>query len=542
MGRFIFFMQFSLATLIALICGFLVNAEDPYRFYTWNVTYGTLSPLGVAKMGILVNGQFPGPPIEAVTNDNILVNVFNNLNESILFTWNGVKQRKTSWQDGVLGTNCPIPPNTNWTYKFQLKDQIGTYNYFLSTQLHRADGGFGAINIASRSIIDIPYLIPSKEFTVLVSDWYNSDHKNLQKFLDSGRLLPRPDGLLINGDPRNGVFTGEKGKTYKFRISNVGIATSINFRIQSHSLTLVEVEGAHTLQEVYESLDVHVGQSVAVLVTLNANVRDYVIIASSRFTSPIYYNTTATLRYAGSNTPASNVYPIGPTYHIHWSMKQARTIRLNLTANAARPNPQGSYHYGTIPVVDRLIVVNKETTIKNKLRYAVNGISYVDPTTPLKVADWYNISDVFHMHSIKGNPVATNYTTGTRVITTTLHDFVEIVFQNNEKTVQSWHLDGNSVYVVGYGSGQWNSSMTKRYNLIDAIARHTYQVYPESWTAVLVSLDNKGMWNLRSAIWANRYLGQQLYVRVWNDEPSVYTEDDPPSNILYCGKFKKPSS
>lgn len=91
-------------------------------------------------------------------------------------------------------------------------------------------------------------------------------------------------------------------------------------------MTLVEVEGAHTLQEVYESLDVHPGQSVAVLVTLNGSLKDYFIIASSRFTKPIL-TTTGYLRYAGSNTPASGPLPIGPTYHIHWSMKQARTIR-----------------------------------------------------------------------------------------------------------------------------------------------------------------------------------------------------------------------
>ena len=118
------------------------------------------------------------------------------------------------------------------------------------------------------------------------------------------------------------------GKTYKFRISNVGISTSINFRIQGHTLTLVEVEGAHTIQEKYESLDVHVGQSVAVLVKLQSAVKDYYIVASSRFTKPIL-TTTAILRYAGSNTPPSLPLPIAPTYHVHWSMKQARTIRLS---------------------------------------------------------------------------------------------------------------------------------------------------------------------------------------------------------------------
>ncbi|GMY11697.1 L-ascorbate oxidase homolog [Fagus crenata] len=530
------FLHFFLGTL-ACLSAFWVNAEDPYRYYTWTITYGTISPLGVPQQGILINGQFPGPILDTVTNDNIIVNVINKLDEPFLITWNGIKQRKTSWQDGVLGTNCPIPPNSNWTYRFQTKDQIGTYTYFPSTKLHRAVGGFGGFNIAQRSIISIPYPQPDGEFTLLVGDWYKASHKVLQQRLDSGSPLPLPDALLINGLPHSSTFTGEPGKTYKFRVSNVGIATSINFRIQGHVLKLIEVEGAHTLQENYESIDVHVGQSIAVLVTLNESTKDYFIVASTRFTKPIL-NTTATLRYAGSNTGASGPLPIGPTYQIHWSMKQARTIRLNLTANAARPNPQGSFHYGTIQVVKRVVLANSQAKINGTLRYAVNSISYVDPATPLKLADWFNISGVFDLNTIKEKPTLGPAIIGTSVIGTTLHDFVEIVFQNNETTIQSWHLDGYSFYVVGYGSGQWSANMTRRYNLVDGIPRHTVQVYPLSWSAVLVSLDNKGMWNLRSAIWSRRYLGQQLYVRVWNNEKSLFTENDVPPNALYCGKAK----
>lgn len=91
-------------------------------------------------------------------------------------------------------------------------------------------------------------------------------------------------------------------------------------------MTLTEVEGSHSLQEVYESIDIHAGQSVAVLVQLQASVKDYYIVASTRFTKPIL-TTTGILRYGGSHTPASLPLPIGPTFHVHWSIKQARTIR-----------------------------------------------------------------------------------------------------------------------------------------------------------------------------------------------------------------------
>ncbi|CAN1225271.1 L-ascorbate oxidase homolog [Linum grandiflorum] len=530
---------------MCLVSGAWVKAEDPYRYFTWEVTYGTVSPLNDPQRAILINGQFPGPPIDAVTNDNILVNVVNKLDVPFLVTWNGIKQRRTSWQDGVLGTQCPIPPNSNWTYKFQVKDQIGTFNYFPSIGMQRAAGGFGAFNINQRSVISKPYPEPFEEFTVLVSDWYNTDFKILEERLDQGTPLPLADGLLINGLPSgvgllimlNSYCASDK--LYKFRISNVGISTAINFRIQGHSMTLIEVEGAHTLQEIYESLDVHVGQSVTVLVRLHAPVvKDYFIVASSRFTKPIL-TTTAILKYAGSTTPASNPLPIGPTYHLHWSMKQARTIRLNLTANAARPNPQGSFHYGTIQVMKTVFLTNSVANINGKLRYAINSISHVDPATPLKLADWFNVPGVFKLNSIPDKPTNTTPVLAPGVLAFELHDFVEIIFQNAEFAVQSWHMDGSSFYVAGYGNGPWTPAMRRRYNLADTVPRHTVQVYPLSWTAILVSLDNKGMWNLRSAIWPKRYLGQQLYMRVANDEKSLFTETDPPPNVLFCGAAQK---
>ncbi|VFQ58394.1 unnamed protein product [Cuscuta campestris] len=148
----------------------------------------------------------------------------------------------------------------------QMKDQIGTCTYFLSTKLQRAVGGYGALNIGRRSVIPIPYAEPSANFTILVSDWWTTDHKVLRRLLDTGKPFPPPNGLLINGLPNNPVaFTANKGKTYMFRVSNIGMTTSINFRIQDHNLQLVEVEGAHTVQDVYDSFDIHVGQSVAFL-------------------------------------------------------------------------------------------------------------------------------------------------------------------------------------------------------------------------------------------------------------------------------------
>lgn len=511
----------------------VVRAEDDYKFFTWTATYGTASPLGVPQQVILINGQFPGPSLDVVTNDNIILNLINKLEQPLLLTWNGIKQRKNSWQDGVLGTNCPIPPNSNYTYKFQTKDQIGSYTYFPSTFMHKAAGGFGALNVHARSVIPVPYAKPDGEFSLLIGDWHKTSHKELQQILDSGKSLPFPDGLLINGKSRS-TFSVNQGKTYMFRISNVGLSTSINFRIQAHKMKLVEVEGSHVVQNFYDALDVHVGQSVSVLVTLDQPPKDYFVIASTRFTRRVL-SSVSVLHYANSRSAVSGSMPDAPAGEVQWSLAQARSFRWNLTANGARPNPQGSFHYGTITPSTTILLANSAPVIGGKQRYAVNGVSYIDPDTPLKLADYFNIPGVFNLNGIKSSPAA-GATLATSVLPTSLHQFVEIVFQNDENTLQSWHLDGYDFWVVGFGSGKWSEASRKSYNLVDALTRHTTQVYPGSWSAILVSLDNQGMWNLRSAIWERRYLGQQLYLRVYNSVQNFANEYDIPSNALLCGR------
>lgn len=39
------------ASICSLFCSLfaIVNAEDPYRFFNWNVTYGDIYPLGVRQ-------------------------------------------------------------------------------------------------------------------------------------------------------------------------------------------------------------------------------------------------------------------------------------------------------------------------------------------------------------------------------------------------------------------------------------------------------------------------------------------------------------
>ncbi|KAI4387257.1 hypothetical protein MLD38_005103 [Melastoma candidum] len=57
--------------------------------------------------------------------------------------------------------------------------------------------------------------------------------------------------------------------------------------------------------------------------------------------------------------------------------------------------------------------------------------------------------------------------------------------------------------------GKWTPVKRKNYNLLDGVSKHTIQVFPHSWSAVMLTFDNVGMWNLRSELRRGGLLREQ---------------------------------
>ena len=54
-----------------------------------------------------------------------------------------------------------------------------------------------------------------------------------------------------------------------------------------------------------------------------------------------------------------------------------------MTASGARPNPQGSFRYGSINVTEVYVLKNKPpVTVNGKQRATLSGVSFVNPATP----------------------------------------------------------------------------------------------------------------------------------------------------------------
>nr|XP_048326680.1 monocopper oxidase-like protein SKS1 [Ziziphus jujuba var. spinosa] len=517
-------------------------------YLEWHVaTNDTIRPVNADQPVITINGLFPGPLINATTNDVIHVNVFNHIDDPVLFTWNGIQQRLNSWQDGVSGTNCAIQPGKNWTYVFQTKDQIGTFFYFPSINFLKAGGGLGPIRVNNRIVIPVPFPKPEAEYDLLIGDWYQRSYKDVRSMAKNGSDISTPDKILMNGkgsymDPRaktHESFTVTKGKTYRIRISNVGTTWSFNFRIQNHHLQVVETEGSYTSQLTLDSIDVHVGQSYSVLVTADQVAADYYMVAS-----PKLYNATdiskfgiGVFHYDNSSAPANGSLPSGPDpFDLQFSINQAKTIRWNLTTGAARPNPQGTFNVSNVTLSQTFILRASTAKIDSFSLYTVNNVSYLTPDTPLKLADHFgNSSGVYELDKFPTNSSNNNSVKGTFVASGIHKGWIEIVFKNDLKVMDSWHLDGFGFYVVGFGEGEWSPESRYGYNLYDPVVRSTTQVYPGGWTAVYAYLDNPGMWNLRSQNLKNWYLGEELYVRVYDADPDPAKERPPPENIQLCG-------
>ncbi|CAI9106408.1 OLC1v1005557C1 [Oldenlandia corymbosa var. corymbosa] len=531
-------------------------ASDPFAFFNLELSYISVSPLGVPQQVIAVNSSFPGPVINVTTNYNVVVNVWNKLDENLLLTWNGIQMRRSSWQDGVLGTNCPIPPDSNWTYQFQVKDQIGSFFYHPSLGLQRASGGFGSFIITNRPVIPIPFAAPDGDIVLLIGDWYVRDHKALREALDSGSELGVPDGVLINGRGPyrynntlvpDGIVhetvNVDPGKTYRIRVHNVGVSTCLNFRIQGHNLVLAESEGVYTQQQGYTSMDIHVGQSYTFLVTMNQNAsNDYYIVASARFASESVRDKVtgvAILHYSNSTGSATGPLPDPPSeiYDTSFGLNQAMSVRQNVTASGARPNPQGSFHYGQINVTDTyMLKIQPLVQIDGRLRSTFNGISYANPDTPIRLADSFNLSGIYKTDFPSQPPDNGSYRLDKSIIEANYKGFIEIIMVNDDAIPHSFHLDGYSFFVVGMGTGNWTESSRGSYNRWDALSRSTTQVFPGGWTSVFVSLDNVGVWNLRSENLDRWYLGEETYMKIVNPEDHINKTELPrPENALYCG-------
>lgn len=278
-------------------CNQLDNSQIPntgmIRQYSWTVSDALLAPDGVQKNMIVVNGQFPGPLIEANWGDWIEVTVTNNRSEGSSIHWHGFLQTGTPYMDGTPGiSQCPIAPGATFTYRFRA-ELYGTSWWHGHYSAQYIDGLVGPIVIhgPTSASYDID-LGP-----VMVSDWFHGYYEDLvfqiQHASPGGAIgPPEAANVLINGKanfncsdadtinyasspvdatctPDAGLaqFKIQSGKRHLFRFINSGAEGVLFVSIDGHQMEVIAQDFVPLVPYNVSFLSLGIGQRADVIFT-----------------------------------------------------------------------------------------------------------------------------------------------------------------------------------------------------------------------------------------------------------------------------------
>ena len=235
------------------------------------------------RSAILINGAFPGPPIEANWGDTITVNVCNQITgpeEGTALHWHGILQKTTPWFDGVPAVQqCPIAPGKCLTYSF-LADLYGTSWYHSHYSAQYAAGIVGSMIIHGPSQVAYDYDLGP----ILLSDWYHAEYFQLvEQVMGVGQPPPFSDNNLINGKMNyncslitNGQactnnaglskFKFHSGKKHRLRLINSGAEGIQRFTIDGHNMTVIANDFVPVKPYVTNVVTLGIGQRTDVIV------------------------------------------------------------------------------------------------------------------------------------------------------------------------------------------------------------------------------------------------------------------------------------
>lgn len=260
------------------------------RRYNFVISYQDIAPDGVTKQGLVINGGFPGPTIEANWGDWIEVTVKNTLEgsdnpEGNTIHWHGLLQKETPFMDGVPSVaQCPIVPGDSFTYRFRA-DQYGTSWYHSHYSAQYSAGVFGAMIIHGPN--DTPQCAGYDEDLgpVLIGDWYHPKYYDLVEKVMSRNAAtggpPLSQSNLVNGrgnypcqkttdkcTPNAGLskFKFESGKKYRLRLINPSSEALQKISIDGHKMKVIAHDWVPVVPYETDLITLGVGQRTDVIV------------------------------------------------------------------------------------------------------------------------------------------------------------------------------------------------------------------------------------------------------------------------------------
>jgi FtsP/CotA-like multicopper oxidase with cupredoxin domain len=464
---------------------------------------------------ILINGQFPGPMIEANWGDMISVTVTNNIEtdtaEGMTLHWHGLTQVQTPWMDGVPGVSqCPIVPGSSFTYTFQA-DQFGTGWYHSHYSAQYNDGLFGPMIIHGPLQDGVNYdydLGP-----IMVSDYsHMSYYEALELLYKIPPEFANVDNNLINGkgaydcsdlcEPGTGLakFNFTSGKLHRLRIINTGMNANQKFSIDGHKMTVIANDYVPIKPYTTTVVTLGVGQRTDVIVNATGKptslywMRSDVDMDCLNNTATIP-NGTAIIYYEHADTSA-----LPTTTPTPWTNNQCRNDPLVTTIPYYPQTPPA------IPGTTKDVLINLAANSTGFIEMFVNNISFrINYDNPLLLLAKAGNT------SYPEDPQWNVYNFGS-------NSSVRLVFTNIFGMQHPMHLHGHNFWVLAEGSGTWNGTIT---NPTNPQRRDTHLMAPgtidnPSYLVLEWEQNNPGVWPLHCHMSTHVSGGLLLNVMVSN--------------------------
>lgn len=289
--------------------------------------------------------------------------------------------------------------------------------------------------------------------------------------------------------------------------------------ISGHNLTAVGTDASYIKPLTKEYMVIGPGQTLDCLLHANQESGQY-YMAASPYSTGVHVEfdqttTTAIVKYTGNHS--KNVAPLLPylpsftnTTAVYDVLGQFRSLASQdypsfIPTNYLRTKLLFAISINAFPCLNNLCQGPNGT----RLAASINNISFVYPEVDILQAYYYKTSEALLGEIISSNPpVLFNYTAdyqdlrleltrkGTSIKYLEYNSEVEIVFQGTSLVAgldHPMHLHGYSVYVVGWGFGNFDTEKDPlTYNLVDPPLCNTVVVPKDGWVAVRFKADNPG--------------------------------------------------
>ncbi|ESW18830.1 hypothetical protein PHAVU_006G074000 [Phaseolus vulgaris] len=558
-----------LLALLALIAS-LASATE-IHFHEFVVQARSVRRLCKTQNIITVNGQFPGPTVEARNGDFMIIKVVNAAQYNISIHWHGLRMLRNPWADGPsYVTQCPIQPGGSYTYRFRIRDQEGTLWWHAHTSFLRATV-YGAFIIYPRLGSPYPFSMPKQEFPLLLGEWFDSDIVLLQRQADFAGLPPHPSvAYTINGQPGDLYRCSsqgtvrvpvEAGESIMLRIISSTLNQELFFSIANHSMTVVGTDATYTKPFRTTVLMIGPGQTFNVLVTADQPQGHYYMAArayESAVNAPFdNTTTTAILEYRSTRRRNQNrprpVLPTLPAFN-DTATSTAFTARIRGLAGVKvfTKVDVNLYFIVGLGLINCTDPNSPRCQGPNGTRFtaSMNNISFVLPkTTSLMQAYYEGIPGVFTTDFPPIPPLQFDYTgnvprglwtpsRGTKLYKVKYGSRVQIVLQDTSIVTTEehpMHVHGFHFFVVGSGFGNFNPATDPlKFNLVDPPVRNTIGTPPGGWVAIRFVADNPGIWFIHCHIDSHQNWGLGMALLVENGVGLSQSVIPPPPDLPQC--------